>query len=80
MTPEWFDDLAERLSAASLFAYEDCEFSMAREFQLAREDAIDYAYSARKAIEEMKARAQPPEAIEPVRRTAHRRQPAKRVA
>jgi hypothetical protein len=60
MTPEWFEDLAQRCSEASMFAFYDDEPSMAKDFQMARQSAIDYAYSQRKAIE--KIRSAPPDA------------------
>ena len=55
MTPEWFEDLAKRCSEASMFAFYDDEPSMAKDFQMARQSAIDYAYSQRKAIEKIMA-------------------------
>jgi len=57
MTPEWFEDLAQRLSEASQFAFFDDERSLCRDFQLARQSALDYAHSLQAALEEMRARA-----------------------
>ena len=55
LTPEWFEDLAQRLSEACMFAFYDDEPSMSRDFQMARQSALDYAYSQRKAIEKIQA-------------------------
>ena len=57
MTPEWFEDLAQRLSEASQFAFFDDERSMCQDFQLARQSALDYAHSLQTALEDMRARA-----------------------
>ena len=55
MTPEWFEDLAQRCSEASMFAFYDDEPSMARDFQMARQSALDYAHSQRVAIEKIRS-------------------------
>ena len=80
MTPEWFEDLAERLSEASQFAFFDDEPSMARDFQMARQSALDYAHSTRKAIEQMNATAEAPRTIEPATPAARSRRASAHVA